>query len=221
MFKKKECKKCRSKLSDKYDFCPYCGSRIESSMDNEWGMLGKSDFISPMEGIKLPFGFQTIFNALMKDMNKQFNQSEKEIKDEISKNKIKRDGISISISTFGDGPPKISVNPLGKMQEVEVEKDNSKAKQSLFSKEKTKKFSSLPRKEPKTNIRRLSNKVIYELEMPGVTSLEDVSVVKLESSIEIKAIAEDKSYFKLIPINLPLKKYDLEEGRLILELGVK
>jgi len=221
MFKKKECNKCGKKLSDKYDFCPYCGNRIKEGMNNEWGMLGKNDFMSQMDDIKLPLGFKTLFNALMKDMNKQFNQSEKEMKDETLQNKIKKDGISISISTFGDGPPRISVNPLGNRQEVDVEKEDSRVKQSLFSKEKIKKFSSLPRKEPKTNIRRLSNKVIYELEMPEVVSIEDVSVVKLESSIEIKAIAKDKSYFKLIPINLPLKKCDLSEGKLILELGVK
>ncbi|MCX6746968.1 MAG: zinc-ribbon domain-containing protein [Candidatus Pacearchaeota archaeon] len=221
MFKKKECNKCGEKLSDKYDFCPYCGNRIKEGINNEWGMLGKNDLMSQMDDIKLPLGFKTLFNALMKDMNKQFNQSEKEMKDETPQNKIKKDGISISISTFGDGPPRISVNPLGNRQEVEVEKEDSRVKQSLFSKEKIKKFSSLPRKEPKTNIRRLSNKVIYELEMPEVVSIEDVSVVKLESSIEIKAIAKDKSYFKLIPINLPLKKCDLSEGKLILELGVK
>ncbi len=218
MFKKERCKKCRSKLSDKYDFCPYCGSRIEDD-SKEWGMLGKNDFTSPMDELKLPMGFNMLFNSLMKSMNKQFAEAEKQMKE--PSNKIKKDGISISISTFGDGPPKIKVSPMGNAQKAEVQEELPKVKQNLFSKEKTKRFSSLPREEPKTSIRRLSNKLIYELEMPGVESAEDVSVVRLESSIEIKAIGKKKAYFKLIPISLPLKKYDLTGGKLVLELGIK
>jgi HSP20 family molecular chaperone IbpA len=79
----------------------------------------------------------------------------------------------------------------------------------------------LERKEPKTNIRRLSNRVVYELEMPGVESLEDISIIKLENSIEIKAISKNKAYVKVIPINLPITNYNLSEGKLILELGIK
>jgi len=38
----------------------------------------------------------------------------------------------------------------------------------------------LPRHEPATNIRRLSNKVVYEIEMPEIKSIEDISIIKLE-----------------------------------------
>ncbi len=221
MFKKKECKKCKSKLSDKYDFCPYCGSRVEDD-SKEWGMLGKNDFTSPMDELKLPMGFNMLFNSLMKNMTKQFAEAEKQMKEtKEPSNKIKKDGISISISTFGDGPPRIRVSPMGNAQKAEVQEELPKVKQNLFSKEQVKKFSSLPREEAKTNIRRLSNKVIYELEMPEVESAEDISVVRLESSIEIKAIGKKKAYFKLIPISLPLRKYDLIDGKLVLELGIK
>ena len=46
-----------------------------------------------------------------------------------------------------------------------------------------KKFSSLKKEEPKTDLRRLSNRMIYELEMPEVHSINDVSIVKLETTI--------------------------------------
>jgi HSP20 family molecular chaperone IbpA len=100
-------------------------------------------------------------------------------------------------------------------------KDTEKLKKSQFTAEKQKKFSELKKEEPKTNIRRLSNRVIYELEMPDVKSLEDVSIIKLENSIEIKAIGKEKAYVKRMPINMPVVDYELSDGRLILELGVK
>ena len=75
--------------------------------------------------------------------------------------------------------------------------------------------------QPKTNIRRFSDKIIYEIEMPGVKSQEDISIIKLESSVEIKAVGKNKAYLKLIPINFPITKYDLSNGKLVLELNVK
>ena len=83
------------------------------------------------------------------------------------------------------------------------------------------KFLTEIKKEPKTNVKRLSNTVIYEINMPGVKSLDDISIVKLENSIEIKAVAKDKAYFKLIPVNLAILDYELERGKLILELEAK
>ncbi len=82
-------------------------------------------------------------------------------------------------------------------------------------------FSELTKKEPHTNIRRLSNKVVYEVEIPGMDSEKDLSIVKLENSIEIKAISKNKAYKKIIPIALPIKNYNVSKGKLTLELGLK
>ena len=57
--------------------------------------------------------------------------------------------------------------------------------------------------------------------MPGVKSIKDLSIVKLENSIEIKAIAGKKAYVKLIPINLPVSDYNFSNGKLVLELEAK
>jgi len=92
---------------------------------------------------------------------------------------------------------------------------------SMFSQENMKKFSSLPREEPLTNIRRLSDKMIYEISLVGVKSINDITIIKLENSIEIKAIAKDKSYFKLISISLPIINYNFSKGKLVLEFEVK
>lgn len=222
MFKKNKCNKCRKSIDEKYSFCPYCGSRIcDEEGKDDWGMLGKDDFFSSND-IMLPAGFSSIFNSLMKNLSREMDANMKEnlFKDKNS-GKIKKEGVSISISTFGNGPPKIKVAQLGNNQKMPSERETKKFKSNLFTKEKIKEFSGLPREEPETNVRRFSDKVVYELEMPGVKSAEDISIVKLENSIEIKAIGKKKAYAKIIPINLPIKNYELSDGRLTIELGVK
>ncbi|VVB82435.1 Uncharacterised protein [uncultured archaeon] len=224
MFKKKKCERCGKKIEEKYDFCPYCGFRNNSENLEDFGMLGKNDMMPSFNDMKLPFGFNTLFNSLMKNLSKELDaQLKGNLMNPPEKPKqIKKDGISISISTFGNGPPKIKVAQLGdKPVKNTEEKGEKKFKSNLFTKEEAEKFAGLKRKEPKTNIRRLSNKVVYEIEIPGVKSLEDISIIKLENSIEIKAIAKDKSYAKVIPISLPIQNYNLSNGKLILELGIK
>jgi HSP20 family molecular chaperone IbpA len=220
MFKKKKCPRCKKKIGESYSFCPYCGNRFDSENDGEWGMLGKNDFISPMNEIKLPIGFNALFNSIMRNLNKELDgQLNRDFFHRDKPQKIKKDGISISISTFGNSPPKIKVTQLGDKQQKT--KETEKIKSNIFTKEKIKQFMNLPKEEPETKIRRLSNKVIYEIEMPGVESKENISIMKLENSIEIKAIARNKAYKKIIPISLPIKNYNLSNGKLILELGIK
>ena len=64
----------------------------------------------------------------------------------------------------------------------------------VISKEKMEKLAKLPKKEPPSEVRRMGNKVIYNLEVPGVNDIDDIFINKLESSIEIKAISDDKVY---------------------------
>jgi len=220
MFKKKKCGKCGKKVEEKYSFCPYCGNNINSENDEDFGMLGKNDFMPLTNEMKLPMGLNTLFNSLMKNLSKEMEEQLRGNFIEDKSKKVKKDGISISISTFGNGTPRIKVAPMGN-QKIEPEKINEKLKRNNFTKERIKKFSELKREEPKTNIRRLSNKLIYEIEMPGVKSIDDISIINLENSIEIKAIGEKKAYAKIIPISLPIKNYDLSEGKLTLELGIK
>jgi len=82
-------------------------------------------------------------------------------------------------------------------------------------------FPKLPKKDPETHIRRFSDRVIYEIKMPGVKSVDDISITQLENSIEIKATTKTKAYSKIIPINLPIYDYNLSKGLLTLELEAK
>jgi len=222
MFRKNKCSRCNKNIEGKYSFCPYCGSKIQTpNNEGDWGMLGKDDVIPSMNEIKLPVGLNSIFNSLMKNLSKELDEQLKQNLETEDSKKINKEGISISISTFGNGPPKIRVTQMGGKPKTIQTTKKVKFKQNIFSKEKAKEFSSLPREEPQTNVRRLSDKVIYEFEMPDVKSAEDISIIKLEDSIEIKAIGKKKSYTKIIPINLPITDYNLSEGKLTLELGVK
>ena len=224
MFKKKTCKNCGEKINEKYNFCPYC--RVPLNEGEDWGMLGKNDFMFPREEIRLPMGLNTIFNSLMNSLNKQFNELDRDMKEEKkSKTSAKKGGISISISTSGNLPPEIKVKSLGDIPDFKEREKKMKKKVKGLKidnlKNKSKKFAGLPKKEPITDIRRFSNRVVYEIRMPGVKSMKDVSIIQLENSIEIKALARDKVYSKLIPINLPIRDYNLEKGKLVLELEAK
>jgi len=235
MFKKKKCSRCGEKVSDKFDFCPSCGKNLRENKNskNNWGMLGKNDFIDPMQAfkteIRLPTGFNTIFNTLVKSLDKQFKEIDKQIgkEDKFKENfkPLKSGGISINISSLGNNPPKIKVKSFGnipefKKQETQIKQTRKKFKHEI-PEEKLKKLSALPREEPSTNIRRLSNKLIYEIDLPGVKSLKDISIIELENSIEIKAISKNKAYFKLIPLNYPINDKKFSSGKLVLELDTK
>ncbi len=223
MFKKK-CKNCGERISDKYKYCPYCSAQLRRNQD--LGMLGRDDFMPSMDEARFPRGFNVIFNSLLKNLDKQFRELDTEIGEDIErKPKINKGGISISISTSGSKPPEIKVRSFGdqkfKRQEQKIKKHIKEIPSKSLPQKSLKKISKLPKEEPQTNIRRLADKVIYEIDIPGVKSIKDVSIIKLENSIEIKAFTKDKAYIKLIPINLPISDYKLSKGKLVLELETK
>lgn len=224
MFGKKKCKRCGEKISDSYNFCPYCQTPLKDMFDNEdWGLLGKNDFAEPEE-MKLPIGLNTLFNTLVKNLNSQMKELDS--KQEQAPKKIvskKSGGISISISTSGDKPPEIKVRSFGNAPEFSQgsQRIKEKTEKIKLPVSDSKKFVGLPKKEPETMIRRLSNKVVYEIKLPGVKTVKDVSIIQLESSIEIKALADKNVFYKIIPINLPINSYNLSGGILTLELDSK
>jgi hypothetical protein len=225
MFNKK-CTRCGRKMPKEYYFCPYCGNdfRFEKSLNRErdFGLLGKDDIISdfPDFRISMPFGFNGLFKSLLKEVDKQFREMDKEMATEENINKIKKqggNGISISISTSSGKRPEIKVKRFGQPEEQKGKQEV--AIKNLITEQEARKLSRLPKKEAETKVRRLSNKLIYELDLPGVQDIKDVIINKLESSIEIKAFAKDKAYFKLLPVKLTILDYKLEDGKLILEFN--
>ena len=208
MFNKRYCKSCKEKVNSKYKFCPSCGMEIENYREEDWGMLGREDILDD-ESFKNPFfgGFSAkMLNSLL---GNAFKMLEKEMK---SMEKVPRSNFKLMING-----KEINVGQLEqKKPKKEVVK---KILRREFKEEQLKKILELPKKEPKTNLKRFGDKIIYEIEMPEVKSLNDVLINILENSIEIKAIGKSFIYSKIIPINMPIINQELSNGKLILELG--
>ncbi len=230
MLWKKTCKNCGRKIEKGFTYCPYCGFVINEEKDErDYGLLGKKDSFDLFEDeIKLPFGFNTLFKKIVKEMDKQFRELDKELsKEKIPRNNIKKGGISINISS-GDGFPIIKVKSFGNIPEFKkIEKQiktkpiKERVKIPQISEEKARKLAKLPREEAESKVRRLSGRIIYEIDLPGVKSKKDIIVNQLENSVEVKAFSKDKAYFKLLPIKFPLLGYKFSKGKLILEFGEK
>lgn len=203
--KSSRCSQCNSKIDDSFSFCPYCGeSLVDSEQEmKDFGILGRNDsskrkINNPLQenfGITDKF-LNSMISNLTKTLVKQFNEAENATEIENFPN-----GIKIKIG-----------QPINKKKAPRT----SSVKKAI-TEEQLKKMSGLPRVEAKTDIRRFSDKVIYEMTTPGLESIQDVFISKLESGYEIKAIGNKKVYVNSLPINLPLRGYALEDGRLLVE----
>jgi hypothetical protein len=220
--RKQTCQKCNNKTSKKHDFCPYCGFGFRQD--------------DPLFVPSFNFGFP--FNSIIKQLEKQIEKQMKDIDQQMPsfaeedgkqapgqspKPKVMTEGLSISISNAG-GQPVIRVSNLGQGSDSQVQNKAQRTqpvKESLpknkLSEAQIEQLSKLPKEEPQTSVRRLTDRIIYEIDMPGVEE-KNVWITKLHNSIEIKALGKDKAYFKLIPIALPILKSQLSEGKLMLEL---
>ncbi len=225
----KKCPKCRGKVKREYDFCPYCSYNLKKENEGKnWGFLGRDDtspdFNKFSEKMGSSGGFGRLLNNLMMQFDKELRELDKQMGEDKRHNRKegKPKGLSINISTGTGKNPKIKVKRRGpnprKEDYSEEEMESKEVKHPKLSKNKAKKISGMPREEAETNVRRMSDNLIYEIKLPGVKSIGDIGISKLENSIEIKAISDDKVYVKLIPLSALIKDYKLKNGKLILEL---
>jgi HSP20 family molecular chaperone IbpA len=203
MFKKKKCNNCNEKIKDSYNFCPNCGIRLANN--NKWGMLGKRD-TTPANQMPNLFGKGISGSILNKMMGTMIKNLEKEFQREISGGEGPKTKIKLMINGK-------EINPL-----KEEKRKDAKTLPIEFSKENLEKWKDMKKENPKTNLKRIGDKIEYKIEVPGVKSIKDVSIVKLENSLEVKAIGNKKAYQKNITIDLPLKKFSLLKDILTLEL---
>lgn len=206
MIKKKKCNNCEEKIKGNPNFCPACGIQLEQ-ITQDWGILGKNDLSKKTEEPKM---FGGLTSGIM---NKMIGSAMHMLEKEIQKNMNEQSKTQ---------NPKIRLMINGKEitpQEKQTKKDSdTKFLPIDFSSENLKKYKSLKKIEPKSSLKRIEDKIKYEIEIPEVNSIKDISIIKLENSIEVKAVGKDKGYLKTIPIDLPLKKYSLLKGILTLEL---
>ena len=221
MFNKK-CPKCNSKTKKDYDFCPFCGNNFKSIFDKEdYGIIGKTDLLDeqmfPTAGGSF---FEKTFNQTMKMMERQMRTMAQEMNEESKKIPINEINPNVKMQLFVNGkrvfPQENNINN-NLVQEQQVQK----VKINKMPEEKLQRFAKLKRIEPNSKMKRIGQKLIYELEVPGVNDLDDILINRLESSIEVKALAKDVSYSKILNVNLPIIRYGLNNGNIILELQAR
>lgn len=212
MFSKQFCEKCRKKTSKKNFFCPSCGNKLKGN-NEDWGMLGKNDSINEM----MPF--HPLLNGFSgKIINKMFGSAMRMLEREMQK-EMQKENKNTEKSSRTNFKLMINGKEVKFSNLKQIQKNSEKlAPRMDFEDEQVKYFTKLPKKEPKTSLRRIGDKIVYELKIPGVKSPKDVIVNKLENSIEVKAIGKTKAYFKVIPINMPVINQVLSDGKLVLEL---
>jgi len=54
--------------------------------------------------------------------------------------------------------------------------------------------------EPEANVKRRGDELEITIELPGVKSLSDVNLMNLGESLELRAVKDDKGYFKIISV---------------------
>lgn len=214
MFKGKKCKRCEGKLKEVYSFCPYCGMDLrnpEKDME-DFGMLGKGNNI---EGFPLIGGGG--LGVSDKIVDKILNSFMRNIPDLMKNLEKQMDDVEPEIQSLPNG---IRIKVRGPFKKSGSEKEKKKDVQKVITSEQIKRMSSLPRVEAKSNVKRLSDKVVYELKAPGVEDVQDVFVSKLENGYEVKAIGRKKVYVSNIPINLPLRGYKVSDVGLTVEFSL-
>ena len=207
------CSKCNKKIDKSYEYCPFCGSNLVKKED--YGLLGKDD----LEEIPNMFGssmIEKMFQTATKMLEKQMRGMAEEMNK--PKNKPQKPHLNDNIDVqFYINGKKVNVGKPKQTKSKQIEP----IKSLEITSEQAKRLAKLPRKEPKTKMTRLSDKLIYTLEVPGVNNINDVLINQLENSIEVKAISKTKVYSKTINVNLPIIGYKLAEPKLIVELQAK
>jgi hypothetical protein len=212
--KKAKCGNCSSNVEKKFSFCPYCGSSLSNKEEEmkEFGLLGKNDMVKEeMQGEPLAnMGItdklvNSLMNSMMKSLDKQFKNIAAQDVENLENASIEQlpNGIKIRI-----GVPHVKPKP-------------KQHKRKEITPEQLERMSKLPRTEAKSKIRRLSDKVIYEIAAPGIESPDDIFISKLESGYEIKAIGKKKIYTNTIPMTLPLRGFSFDSKGLFVEFKIE
>jgi len=208
MFEKKKCRECGEKVSDKWDFCPYCGAPLREREFEPFDIF--EDIEKEFRRIDRMFGFEPLKFRI--------------------KPGIRGGGISITIQSGTGMEPKIEVRTSGEYKKLEPEIKRrlgikpgvEEVSEEEAEEEKRKVRVPKVTEEPEAEVKSLGNKQIISIKLPDVKSEKDIEVKKLEQSMEIKAFAGDKAYFKLIPLpaNASIVKKEFKNGVLRIEVEI-
>lgn len=213
MLKRKRCGNCGKVIKEEWSYCPFCGATIGEKMGikTKWGELGT-------------FGFR-FFEEIEKEIEREFNRLDKEFREfEEGLPYVSGGGISIRIESTGEGKPKIWVKTTGDFKKYEPEiRARLGLREGVKEVEEEKVELKVPpvTEEPETKVEKGKDYMRIEITLPDVEDEKNIEIRKLEQSIEIKAVAKDKAYFKLLPIpkDFHILKKEFKGNVLTLVLG--
>ena len=209
MFNSKKCKKCEGKIKDNYDFCPYCGLDLRNPEKDikDFGILGKGNNVTgfPLVG----GGGFGVTDRIIERILRNFANSVPELMKNLDK---KMENMDTEVQSFPNGI-QIRFGNTIKNKKMHQQK-------KTINQEQINRMSKLPRSEAKAEVRRFSDKIVYEIKAPGIETVDDVFVSKLETGYEVKAIGKKKVYVNSIPVNLPLRGYTIDNEGLKVEFGL-
>lgn len=217
----KKCPNCGRKVEGDWEFCPWCGYD-----------LGTEDFNERIN--KLIKDSFNIFDFSIMDMDK-------EIEKFLKSKPVKGGSLSITFQSGTGMEPKIEIKTSGEFKKLEPE-----IKKQLGLEEKVKEISSFRGEREKTAKKEESiekvhaakpaerptpkvteepvtqmvqkgrkRKIIINLE--GVKSLDDIDIRRIGNSLEIKAFAGDKVYFKVLPFEGEIVSTKFKDSTLVID----
>jgi HSP20 family molecular chaperone IbpA len=215
------CRKCGNKVEKGWRFCPNCGSTLQpqrrslfddifSRFKREFGEMDRM-FDKEFEVLDLsPF-----FGKSFDKRRGWYGERDQR------RAPVNRKGFTIRITRRGQDRPRVNVHTFGNIKNEDVRKEIKEKMRSLgmgppgqprqfpaanepvpatgepYQKTRAQEPAKLT-EEPTTNAKVIGNKVIVDMELPDVKSESDIDVQELESSVEVRARAGDKAYFKII-----------------------
>jgi HSP20 family molecular chaperone IbpA len=210
------CRKCGNEVSEGWKFCPRCGSALREK--KEMDVFG--DIFERME-------------REMKTMDRTFERNFEVIDlSPFFAKPAKGSGFSIKITRQNDGKPNFSVKTFGDVDRKEVENEIGKLgfrdrisralkPEKRASPEKPRFEEAKTTEEPETSVKNIAGKIVAEVKLPGVRNAEDIQISALENSVEIKALAGEKAYFKILtkPPNTSISRREFRNGVLNIEFS--
>ncbi|MBR9679159.1 MAG: hypothetical protein GON13_02740 [Nanoarchaeota archaeon] len=190
------CSNCNKKFENGWNYCAYCGEEK------------RGFFRNPFKGFSNKL-FMKSFDKMFKQVFDSFSFNDENFSFGDSKNFV------IKMSNLdGGGTPDIKVYDesakIPVSEHVISEPVLKKSGRALKNVE-----------EPEASVRGVGNSVFVELKIPHVKSINDVEIIKLGESIEVRAFGRGKSYFKVIsvPDESKILKKELRGGKLFVEIG--
>jgi HSP20 family molecular chaperone IbpA len=184
------CKKCKNDINGKWKFCPFCGEGIGN-------------------------GFLGFFGKPKRELS-----PDEEMEKEMEKMSRRVEGM-LKIMGF---PGKINIR-IGKGPQMAAPQQHAnrnavKVPVHAAEEDETSQMQAKEVLEPLTKSTKTAEGIKYVLTMPGVLNTNDIKIRQFQESIEIRAYARDKAYFKVIPImpnsQIVDKKYQDEMLKIVI-----